>query len=713
MTVPLAFDKAQPLAPEELQAARAALLAWAGKASGLDGKTLEEKLRLTRGDRVPLYQVTLESLLESRVLEPEWTLRPITPDIEPAKTPVKRDQVNVWDAPRGPLQFSTHTESCPIPGTFASRMCMGCDGHGHNDCGQCDASGRSRCPHCQGKGRMDCNACRGMGKTNCLRCNGRGLNVSSTLLVTEKDACPSCHGEGKVLCTFCKEGQVLCSSCDATGRNPCEKCGSKGRVTCLKCEGKGQVLAGLSYQATFQLLTSSGIAAVEPIPLAILPKVFVKDRSHDPVEASAGDFSEESIRASTIPETLKSLLIYLLKDVKPRLSRATRLAGHRVFMANGEAHRLEGTFDGLPLVYWMHGQKKEVFPEKNPFEDLVRSLGEAARQAADQGRWPEAVALAEKALSYDGANEEARRLVRDWRRRVARETVGLSCGAGLAAALLAFIFILVFEKGIHKIYPGFLAASALFVLAGASGLAAFPLVRKRFQPRIRVGTVLGMTLGVLILFVSVVRGVFHWNGVKAADTAAFQKEWRERLPHGVSPLYWEPDLAVLEDLSARYKNTQVDLRTLKAELERQRRLKRDHVSLAQRFRKELAELTAQAPGLRVADRVARLRAMVDFYKIRNVDVSAGETLLKKWEAEGLAGPPMRRGPTVLKISVDEDPAPAVRQRKKSSSIRSRTPARRTRSSAVTRKKPAPVKKNPVKKTNRTRSSASGLWQDED
>jgi len=658
MTLPVSFAREEPLSSDELASLRMAVLDWAASISRLDRAHLDQNLTLTRGARVPLHDIALTSLLESRELAPDPTFLPLDSGRAPAASPVMAESVDVWRlsiAP--PAEFKEGKATDVIPDTLRARDCMNCMKEGDVACDGCGATGKNSCAHCRGRGKAPCEACHGMAKTNCLRCNGKGLKESTTLKLKQSDSCTACNGDGKVTCPHCTHGDRKCVHCDGVGRFSCDKCHGKGHRVCPTCAGKGEILAGHSLVTTYKPMSSSG-RALAGVPPEVAAKRFALEAPKAAVQALKSPVSEDDVRVADVEEDIRALLSDLRGKVLSLLSDKTRVIRQELRVATARAVRVEGRVDELELVCWIHPEDGGVVAVKNPFKNLVEAAWAEADAALQAGQWAQAVATAQRVLYYDPTHFPAQQLLKSFSLRIAGETVLCALAAGALVALGVAAVILLWERGVHKFIPTLQAGGALLAAGAVAGFGWLPFARLFPRGVVRWGTVFGSTACLLVVLASAARGLFDWNLVRASDTAAFNKEWQARFPHGVSRVFWEPDLRTLESFLSRYEDSQLDLRDVRKQIDRQHALRAEQERTTAEFKKALARFLNTAASLPLMERAARLRRLRDYYKLRNVDVAAAEEPLQRLEARIKALPDKRAAQGVIRVSVTPPPVVA-------------------------------------------------------
>lgn len=102
-------------------------------------------------------------------------------------------------------------------------------------CSECKGSGskslQSTCTICSGKTTIPCDNCR-EGAVLCTSCNGMG---KQSALVFFSVSCSMCKGKGS----------LVCSTCKGTAKKKCPKCNGTGNISyptkCTVCDGSGRV----------------------------------------------------------------------------------------------------------------------------------------------------------------------------------------------------------------------------------------------------------------------------------------------------------------------------------------------------------------------------------------------------------------------------------------------------------------------------------------
>lgn len=706
MTFSLNLDADVDLPEGELAGLKDSVLAWARSVSRLEPGTLEGNLQLRAAQRIPVYEFTLQSLIETRDVFPETILQPYEEGMSTAEHPLAHDKLNVWDLRfEAPTDFKEYRESRLVPETLTVKDCVECRREGAIACEACNGEGRSACVECRGRGKKACESCHGLGKSNCLRCNGRGLKEGSKLLLSADDACTGCKGDGKVPCGRCEHGEMPCGFCESTGRRPCPKCDKAGKRMCAACQGKGRVASGNSCARELKIIRHSSVAAAAPIPASIINTLFGSPGSANPIQTYDETFTEEDVRGSALPGTLKKDIVQLLAKLKPFTTPRSRPVRQRLTVGREDIVRIAGVFDGLEMVCWFFPKSKKVIPETNPFQNLVGAAWEQAKKAADAGDWETAVVLANKTLTYDPSHADSRHLLEKRENLIFRSIIFASAGAGVGAALLGALFVFLMEKGLHKAGPAFKVVLVLSVLGPLLGLACYPFARKLPKPKWRLGATFGGTLAVLILFSAVVRGLVGWDGVRKADEAAFQREFRARLPMGVSDVFWESDLSALRELESRYGKTRVDLKDIKQGIEKQERFKKEFDRLTEKFNQELRRVLSAGPELGLQEKITRLEDLQESYKVHSVDVSAASAALAKMREQLKTAPAATRRKSVLRIENSSAPRrsqPASSKNETKSEAKKKTSASK---SSVNKKESKSSKSAAAKKGTKSKKDA--------
>ncbi len=705
MTFSLKLNPAVDLPESELNDFREAVLDWARSVSRLESGALERQLELRAAQRVPVYDFSLQSLIETRDVFPEQVVQPYEEGMSTAERPLSHDKIKVWELSfEAPADFREFRASRLVPETLTVKDCVECRREGTTACEACNGEGRSACVECRGRGKKACESCHGLGKSNCLRCNGRGLKEGSKLLLSAEDACPGCKGDGKVVCARCEHGEMPCGFCESTGRRPCPKCDKAGRRQCSVCQGKGRIASGYSCTSEFKIVRHASVAAAAAVPASIINTLFGAPGPAAPVQTCDDTFTEEDVRGSALPEALKKELVQLSGKLKPFATQRSRPVRQRLTVGREDVVRIAGVFDGLELVCWLHPKSKKIVPETNPFQNLVGTAWEQAKKAADAGDWDNAVALANKTLTYDPAHAESHQLLGKRETLIFRSILFAAGAAGAGAAVLGALLIFLAEKGLHKAGPAFKAVLVLSILGPLIGLALYPFVKKFPKPKLRLGSTFGGTLAALILFSAVVRGVVGWDGVRNADEAAFRDEWKTKLPMGVSGVYWESDLAALRELEARYAKTRVDLTQVRQEIEKQERLKKEFDRLTAQFNQELRKILNAGPEMGLQEKILKLEGLQETYKIHAVDVSGASGPLAKMREQMRSAPSSSRRRSVLRIESSESvPAKAVAPKpsaKKATKTLSKKKTAKPSKAAASAKKDSKSKKAVKKETKK-------------
>jgi hypothetical protein len=628
------FEPVRPMSQEELASLQEPVLAWAMSLSLLDDQTLRNGLHLEEGWFIPVYTLTLRTLLETREIFPEMTAQPLTAGFQPAAKPLSRQEVNLWEAAGPPAGFEEGRAQKFLPATAVIKDCLTCARQGTSVCDRCSGERIAGCAACDGKGHRPCESCHGATAISCLHCTGTGLRESKSLRVSEADDCPSCKGKGKTPCGRCSSGRWPCDACEGRGSGPCGKCDSKGALPCHVCGGAGQVLSGWSYIAESRVQQSLGAAALEQIPPALMNGSSTSgEKSKAAVHPLETPLTEDVASGADLPGALRNLLMEQLHKLKPLLSVRTRATKQEIHLAKDEVVRVRGSFDGREFNCWMNLRDQKIVSPHNPFQSFVDNYWQDAKAAAGKGLWNEAVALAQKTLTYDPSHADAAGLIRTWKIKILRESLLASLAAGVLAAALAAAYIFVAGKGLHKGQPAVKVVFSFISLGLILGLAWIPLIRNKtaFLARARVS--FGGTLAVLVLLAGVARGVFRWDGVRAADEAAFARDYAEAFPMGTSQVFHEPDLRKLQELADRYRDTAVDLAPVEADINRQKALQRERMRFLAEYRREMENILGPGSRMKVQDKILRLRQVRDFYKLRSIDVTPAEEALEKLESE--------------------------------------------------------------------------------
>jgi hypothetical protein len=629
MTFSPSLESTRNLPESETAALKDVVIRWARSTARIEEKALHENLRIEKAERIPVFDLTLNTLLETRT-GPDEIVRPVTESSSPVSAPVPRERVELWAAPsQPPKEFVEQTGTFPIESSFGLRDCPACLRSGVATCGTCAGGGKVTCSNCRGAGKTECLQCKGLSKVNCLKCGGRGLAHGVTLMVKASDACDACQGLGKIPCAQCSHGQMVCSHCDGGGRRPCAVCRADGRVPCGACGSKGQILWGWGFRSEFKPVRSASAAPAAPAPAAIWQKALAHKKPAGAPLVLSEPLGEEALAASGLGQAVQAALRESAAKIKPMLSGSTRVARQELAVQRAYILRITGVFYEQPFVYWFLPESKEIVPEKNPLQNLVQTTTEEAQRALDAEDWVSAARLANRALSFDHTNEDARAVLRSLKRKVLLESVGATLVAGLAVSAAVGGYIHYGLTGLHKVGPLAAAVGSILGLSILCGMF-WPLIimRRPRRRRLVLGSAMFYSFGVLSVFVAGMVFVADWNGVKAADARALGEEFREKFPNGVGDVYWEPDLRALEDLSAKYAQTEADLTLVSQGLEKQKRLLAEKQGLERDLKTKLAEVLRPDNGLLSDQRRALVKELRDFYELRGIDVTAASAALK-------------------------------------------------------------------------------------
>jgi hypothetical protein len=626
MDLSLPVDPVRPLTEQESAPLKDVLIQWASSARRLDAAALKENLKVRSAQRVPVCEISLSTLLETRS-PAEDADQPYDENVPASAADVPG---GVWDFPSEVKKDFTASQGAYVIETTRRRVdCAACGAAGTARCGACAGEGKLTCANCRGRGKFSCDACNGMAKTKCLKCSGRGMKAGVTLMVSSKDACEDCQGGGQIPCTRCEHGTVKCPLCGAVGVKSCDRCAGKGSAACAACQGRGKLVKAKVFRAQFAPVHGAAAAGGLPVPKPALDKALAGKKPGGSTDLTAG-LTEADVAASVCLEGVKGALRQLLQKVAPSLSPNTRVAYQRLSWSGAEITRLDGTFFDQEFVAWVLPEAREVHLEVDPLRNLGEASGKAAEHAHEAKDWKKALELARKTLAFDPHHAEARRILEEWKRKAWRDGLlgGVAAGAAIAVAFAVWVYQ--FEKGLHKSGPA-LQLGALAVAAGAAlGALSTPALLKAAQRQVRLLTaVLPAAAGATLLLVCV-RFVFGWNPVASADQKALDAAMKERFATGVSEVYWEDDLRFLEELSGRYRGTRADLAAVDAGLEKQKNLKAARERLVAEMEAKLAAAArAETPP---AEKIAQLKELRSLYVLNTMEPAPVDKAIADEEA---------------------------------------------------------------------------------
>ena len=692
MSFDIPLTPVEGVTPEEIEALKPVLTAWILSRSHLPAGKVS--LTIERAEKVSAYQLFLQVLQETRLPKLESIIRPFTEDMKPVDVPLPREKINVWDYPsEPPLDFQVRREVHLVSPTIQKRDCQDCFKKGQTNCRTCFGKGQSACTACLGAGSQACDLCKGVGRSPCLKCEGQGRIAAGGMTNRTLGTCEVCKGTGRLHCRYCSQGKADCSTCGTTGRQTCPSCAGHGQMPCSSCKGKKQLAVGLAYTAEFRPVQLEGAAMGLPAPPSILDLALAEKKPARAFELSPDGSLEEEVKASSLPDPVKKVLADLLEKSKPASTTSTRPAKRRLTLVEGSMVRLTGTLLDQPFTYWLQPATRAIYVEKDPLKDMGQTNSSAALEAVKTGQWKKACDSAQQTLRFDPKNVEGQGVLRQWSRRTFFESLGFSLSAGAAASLGFASYILFGERGVHKGGPISSGVLTLMVLSAALGVAVWPLAQKMFRRRLRWSVCFGGVLAVLLGFTAAAREFFQWNSLKAGDQEAVDKAMRQHFKFGVSRVYWPPDLAFLEDLNDRYKDSEADLSQVTAAIESQKSLKTQRDALADKFNGELNDVLASSlPWDVKRQKIGNLRG---YYALRGVDVSAADKAVKNLTPGAGSSAYRHAGRLLIK---SEPPAP---RSKSAASVRrpaKKVPAKKTSvSSSKSKKKKTPAHYRPKKK----------------
>ncbi len=631
MSLSITQNSVQALSDEELASYHKILMDHIRKISRLDAAALKDDLKVTSGEKVPVFEVTVRTLLETREAKLEPVVRPCPPDFKPSgEAPLTKDKINIWDYPSEAREdFSPHRGSYLIPATQQAKDCKDCLQKGQSSCKDCFGKGEVNCEVCLGAGSQQCHFCKGQGKTACLKCDGQGKFSAPGMTNKVTGACEACNGTGKFPCTRCVKGKIDCTACGTTGKKPCETCEGKGQIVCKTCKGAKKFLTGLAFASEFRSAESSGRFSVGAMSKVVLDLALSQKEPAGDLEAGLGGSLQKEIESAPLPDSIMTSFSEVVKKAAPLNTVTTRTVRQKLTLSEGEIVCVKGLYANQEFVYWIQPKADQgnIYAEKDPLANLGESAAGVAQQAVSAGDWETAVESAEETLSFESGNASAKSILSDWRKKVFIETIGLVSGVGLIFAGLSGLYTLFFEKGLHKIMAAGVSGVMYAGIGVGLGFALLPLTRRMFQKKIRWGVCVGAPLVFMLLFLGVTRGLLAWNPLKAFDQKSLKKEMKEKLKHGVGNRYWEPAHRDLQDLYDKYKDTQVDLSKLNEDLAKMEMLKTKMEKLTREFQEKLDKIYYS--NKYVPTKVKQIQKLKEYYSLRGVDVSPADKMLKE------------------------------------------------------------------------------------
>lgn len=188
---------------------------WADSRTDIPRGRLEGSFRATEAQRQPVAQLSIETQIIRR-------------RIEPRREPARQDAINDRPLPTGSPLALVPIEDAAFPPETVTAIHRLPGGESISGCSDCDSKGNNPCTACEETGQILCSACRGQTRITCERCGGRGLLIYPNGTF----ACPNCV----------RTGSLPCGACGGNGRTRCAICSGNGYRTCGTCDGFGRVI---------------------------------------------------------------------------------------------------------------------------------------------------------------------------------------------------------------------------------------------------------------------------------------------------------------------------------------------------------------------------------------------------------------------------------------------------------------------------------------
>ena len=599
---------------------------------------VDRNFHVTRGERIPAYSFTLQSLLETREATPVPHSKPYSAEAaqklsaaEGPPSPAAPGVMDVWAYPsEDRAEFVSHVDTYFLPGSLHAEDCKECFQKGELGCKGCMGKGVESCSACLGAGRQSCVFCKGSEKVNCLRCGGEG-RLASGEVGGRSARCDACAGTGKFACTHCKEGKVSCPQCQGGGNAPCVKCKGQGKIVCAACGGQKKVLSGKAFQASFKPFQVRGVALAQDGPKEALEMALEKTNDVGALSLSANESLDAQVKDAVVPPAVKGALNELAAREKIQVSPLTRVVKRRLDVAEGAVVRISGYCAGQEFAFWVLPGTNRIVAEKDPLASFGSTTASSAEQARDEGDWKKAIALARESLSYAPHQAGAKDILFSWRRKVASEAVLAGLLGGALSAAVYIVWIVRFEKGLHRTGAILHAGGWQFLLGILTATALIPLLLRVSHFLLRTALLVSVLLSVFLFSGAAGFWAGEQNRVREADQLALQSELSEHFKYGFPQVYFEPDLRYLQALLSKYKDTQVNLEGLKKavanQLDLREKLGRQQVEFEARVREIVAS------GDRLGRKQVLLTKLGNQYRLMGVDVSMAEEALRNLQGE--------------------------------------------------------------------------------
>lgn len=686
----------RPLTEDELKIAKDVLVARAASAGRVSPDKISSQLLVALGEWVPAFHLGVQTNIEVRAAKLEAVTRPFKDGmmVPPAPTPVV-EPFDVWSVPTPPRTGTAAKDFILIPATLEKKDCQACLGKASVPCKACFSKGAINCDGCMGAGSTACSICKGLSKISCPDCEGTGRIKAGGMTNRVLGPCGSCNGMGKFNCTHCAGGKVDCGTCGNTGKKPCPQCEGQGKQNCTACAGSAKVVIGKGFQVEFRPQQAQASAMGAPAPQGVEGMALTQKSAPAAFEFPSEDAFRRDVAAADIPEGLRGQLEQLMTRVKPPNASA-RLGALKLSVAQGAAWRLAGSFAGHEFVYWIHPATHTVVAEKDPVGEVNQKSVATAQEALRRGDWEVAMDAARETLAMDPNHAEAKTIAAQWRNKLMREVLLVGVGGGALAALLAAAGVFTADKGLYRFGPAVVCAVAAFVVVLGAVMASLPVLKHLFPAKKRLMVGGGVAFGALIFFFTA-KGMAGWNPVRSADQKALAGEMKKNFELGANTVYHEADLAALQGLYEKYKDSQADLSELNNQLQAQIVLKTQHDALVREFNDKLEEaVNSNMFGAAKRERILELK---EHYALRQVDVSPADEALATLDdrAKKAAAAPAPVRSTRGKISITPFRAAPSSARKTSPSSSAKkaavkAPAKKAVAPAKSKAKPAAKKK---------------------
>lgn len=457
--------------PDKLNMVRARISQWSNNIPFHDLTDLGNKIEVLSVVETPSYIITLVTLYEKRELkkgEKPYRGGPIPPKL------LNEENINIWSFQTPlPEDFEEKKESFVISTSQEVFECSTCNGKGEVFCSACGGMGWKTCAYCGGKGDVKCKNCDGRGEEECGRCGGSGQIEEGKDILDRPilKNCSKCGGRGWIPCKYCVNGYQRCAACGGKGEIRCEVCRGKGMVICKRCEGRGRVVKYLYFDDIFTPITNvkiinhldlpeeiiSGKSAhiyyikKEPLKEAIkgdkkkseiiddfLVKKAIEEQEGDIIfEITQERIPENILETSTHIDVKRAVshLISSSKEIREMgfIDKNYKIVKQKLTIKQINVLRVNYKYLDKTYSLWLYGKENELlFAPLSPISEVSDSYYVSAQELFKEKKYLQALDFIEKVILMNPKREDAQKLRKTIKRRIALQyIIGSVVGSGL------------------------------------------------------------------------------------------------------------------------------------------------------------------------------------------------------------------------------------------------------------------------------------------